>query len=179
VAALETFKDMLTSTLKPSASNRRNAIGVFFGALLLSAPVGVVLSVAYRASFAFADWAFGSSYPPEELEFLQPVEVLSAIVRAYILCAVPVLITAAILAWRTWKRGAFGYVYAAVVACILMAGYLAIAAYLTRHELVRVVTEESAVSGCIYAVLVSVIVTVLFRWFGLIGAKTDRIRINT
>jgi hypothetical protein len=179
VAALKTFKDMLTSTLRPSANNKRKAIAVFFGALLLSAPVGVALSVVYRASFAFEAWTFGSPYPPEELEFLQPAKILAAISWTYVVCAIPVLITAAVLGWRTWNRGNFSYVYAAVTAGISMAAYMAGAAYVFRHELVRVVTEGTAVNGSIYAVIVTVVITALYRWAGLICTNADRIRIDT
>jgi hypothetical protein len=167
-----------TST-QSTGSRLQKAVAVLIVSIVLAAPIGVVTSVGYRASFSFEAWAYRSPYPPEELEFLQPANILDAILRAYILCAVPVLITAAAVAWRSWRRGTFGYVYAAVIAGILMAGYLAIAAYLTRRELVRVVTQDTAINGCIYAVLVGVFITALFRWFGLIGAKTDRIRIDT
>jgi hypothetical protein len=173
VAALETFKDILTSTLKPSASNRRKAVG----ALLLSAPVGVALSVGYRASFAFEAWTFGSPYPPEELEFLQPAKILAAILWTYVVCAVPVLITAAVLGWRTWNCGNFSYVYAAVTAGISMAMYMAVAAYVFRHELVRVVTEGTAFNGSIYAIVVTVVITALFRWMGLIAPLAEHSRI--
>jgi hypothetical protein len=170
---------MVTISSQPAVNNRRKATTVFVGAVLLSAPIGVALSVGYRASFALADWAFGSPYPPEELEFLQPAKIFAAVLWTYIVCAIPVLITACMLAWRTWKRGTFSYVYAAATAGISMAAYMAVAAYIFRHELVRVVTEDTAFNGSVYAVIVTAVITALYRWFGLIGAKTDRSRIET
>jgi hypothetical protein len=122
-------KIMVTSTLQPAVNNGRKAMAVFVGALLLSAPVGVALSVSYRASFAFEAWVFGSPYPPEELEFLQPLRIVAAILWTYVVCAVPVLITAGTIAWRTWKQGTFSFVYAAITAGVSMAVYMAVAAF--------------------------------------------------
>jgi hypothetical protein len=167
---------MVTWTLQPAVNNRRKAIAVFVGALLLSAPLGVAMSVAYRAEFALEAWAVGSPYPAEELEFLQPEKIGAAILWTYIVCAVPVLITAATLTWRTWKRGTFSYVYAAATAAISMAVYMAACAYIFRRELVRVVTEETAINGSVYAVIVTVVITAIFRWLGLIGPLTGEPR---
>ena len=118
---------------------------------------------SYRALFALEAWVLNSPYPPEELEFLQLEKILAAIVWTYIVCAIPVLITAAALAWRTWKMGSFSYVYAAAVAGISMAVYMASAAYIFRHELVRMVTVDTAFNGVVYAVLVAVVSTALLR----------------
>lgn len=161
----------------PSSSSKSERIKkttalVFLSTVALSAPLGVALTVGYRALLALESWAYGSPYPPKELEFLQPQRILAAILWTYIVCAIPVLVTAAALAWRTWKRGTFSYAYAAAVAAISMAVYMAIASYVFRHELVRVVTEETAFNGVVYAIIVSLISTAALRWAGLIkGAE--------
>jgi hypothetical protein len=167
---------MVSSASQPEALYGRRAAAVFLWALLLSAPLGVAMSVAYRAEFALEAWAVGSPYPPEELEFLQPARILAATLWTYAVCGVPVLVTAATLARRTWQRGTFSYVYAAATAAISMAVYMAACAYIFRGELVRVVTEETALNGTIYAVIVTVVITALFRWFGLIGPPTGEPR---
>jgi hypothetical protein len=163
---------MVTSTSQLAVNNRQKAIAVFLGALLFSAPIGVMLSIGYRAEVALEAWAVGSPYPPEELEFLQPAKILAAMMWTFVVCGIPVLITAAILARRTWKRGAFSYIYAAVTAGISMAAYMAVAAYLFRHELVRVVTADTAFNGTVYAVIVTVLITALLRWWGVFEPAT-------
>jgi hypothetical protein len=157
-----------TLSLTPDR-NGSKTLGVFFGVLLLSAPLGVAMSVGYRALFALEAWALNSPYPQEELEFLKPEKIAAAILWTYIICAVPVLVTATLLSWRMWTRGTFRFAYAAIVAGASMAAYMAIVAYISRHELVSVVTEETAFNGVLYAVLVSIISTSLLRWTGLIA----------
>jgi hypothetical protein len=166
--------DPLTNPTSSPASERNGSktFSVFLGVLLLSAPLGVAMSVGYRGLFALEAWAFGSPYPPEQLEFLQPEKVLGAILWTYMICAIPVLVTASALAWRTRQTGGFSYVYAAVVASVAMAVSMAAAAYVFRHELVRVVTEDTALNGVVYAVIVSLVSAAVLRRAGLItGAE--------
>lgn len=152
------------TTLPETNRNRVKTFGTFATVVLLSAPLGVIMSVGYRALFALEAWALNAPYPPEELEFLQPGKIFAAILWTYVMCAVPVLVTAVTLAWRTWKRGTFSYVYAATVAGIAMAIYMAMVAFIYRHELMSVVTPETAISGVAYAMSISLFITVLLRW---------------
>jgi hypothetical protein len=163
--------DAFTNPTSSPASSRNGSktLSVFFGVLLVSAPLGVAMSVGYRALFALEAWALNSPYAPEDLEFLQPEKIVAAILWTYIICAVPVIVTATMLSSRAWTRGTFRFAYGAIVAGASMAAYMAIVAYISRHELVSVVTEETAFNGVVYAVLVSIVTTALLRWTGLIA----------
>ncbi len=157
------------SSLSTARNNRlRDALAVFVASALLAAPLGVALSVSYRLLFVFEAWAVGSPYSPEHLEFSQPARVLAAIGWAYVICAVPVIVSSAALAWRTWVRGGFGYIYAAATASTTMALYMAGAAYVFHRELVSVVTYTTAIDGVLYASIVSVIGTAMLRWAGVV-----------
>jgi hypothetical protein len=151
----------------------RSAVATWIAIVVLTAPVGVALSLFYRAAFALGAWALGSPYPPDELEFLSPQRVWGAVLWTYVICGVPTIATAFALAWRTWQRSKFEYIYAAIIAATFMTIYMAAAAYVYRRTLVRVVTVESAVSGVVYAAVVSVVITALLRRLGIAKCAKD------
>jgi hypothetical protein len=148
--------------------HRRAAIIVFIATVALAAPLGVALSVSYRLLFVLEAWALGAHYDVDQREFYQPARILAAIAWTYVICAVPVITTSAALAWRTWTRGSFGYIYAAATAGVTMALYMATAAYVFRHERVRFVTADTAFDGIVYAVLVSLLSTAILLWAGVL-----------
>jgi hypothetical protein len=162
----------MTARPQEAGGSIRRAATVFVASIVLAAPLGVAMSVGYRALYAAEAWAVGSPYSSEDLEFLQPAEILRSVIWTYAVCAVPMFATAAALAMRTWVRGwfgyVFGYVYAAMVAGASMALYLTAAAYVFRHARVAVVRVDTVIDGIWYAVLVSLVCTALLRWSGLI-----------
>lgn len=151
--------------------NFAKAVWVFSAVLLLAAPLGVALSGAYKGYFAFEAWVFGYFYPDDELQFMMPENILKAVFWTYIFTAIPVLVTAALLAWKTWRHETFSYTYAALAAAVSTAVYAAVAAYVFRHELVRVVTAGTAASAIVIAILVSLIGTAALKWAGIITLK--------
>jgi hypothetical protein len=145
----------------------RSTVAIWIAIVVFTAPVGVALSLAHRSAFALGAWALGSPYAPDELEFLWPQRIWKAVLWTYVICGVPVIATAFVLAWRTWQQNKFEYLYAAIIAATFMTIYMAAAAYVFRRTLVRVVTVESALSGVVYAAVVSVVITALLRRMGI------------
>jgi hypothetical protein len=149
-------------------AHMRAAIIVFIATVVLAAPLGVALSVSYRLLFVLEAWILGAHYDVDQREFYQPARILAAIAWTYVICAVPVIAASAALAWRTWARGGFGYLYAAATAGVTMALYMATAAYVFRQERVRIVTADTAFDGILYAVLVSILSTAMLRRAGIL-----------
>jgi hypothetical protein len=106
----------------------RSTVAIWIAIVVLTAPVGVALSLAYRSAFALGAWALGSPYAPDELEFLWPHRIWEVVLWTYVICGVPVISTAFVLAWRTWQRSKFEYLYAAIVAATFMTIYMVAAA---------------------------------------------------
>jgi hypothetical protein len=78
---------------------------------------------------------------------LQGLHLFLGIYFAYVFTIVPALVASAILAWRTWRTGGFGYFAAALTACLCMLGYLGAAAFVFKNERVRHVDGDIALTA--------------------------------
>jgi hypothetical protein len=121
---------------------------------LISAPLFVAISVAWRALIALEAWGLGAPLTSEELEFLQPSKLLATMKWTYVILAGPTLISAALLAHRAWVRGTFGYLYSTAVAGTVMASYMGIVAFVFRHENISLVNKETSMNSILTAMLV-------------------------
>lgn len=135
----------------------RNSLLVGTVTFLISAPLFVAISVAWRALIALEAWGLGAPLTPEELEFLQPSKLLATMKWTYVILAPPTLISAALLALRTWLRGTFGYLYSMAVTGTVMASYMGIVAVVFRHEKISLVNKATLMAGILMAMLVGLL----------------------
>jgi hypothetical protein len=154
----------MTTTDAMISRKRRaqNAAAVLAIGLLLGPLIGAIVFSLYRA--VATQWGATA---------LQGQHLFLGIYFAYVFTIVPALMASAILAWRTWRTGGFGYLAAALTACLCMLGYLGTAAFVFKNERVRVVNGDIALTGVLLAVCTSIICTWLLRWAHLINTNSD------
>jgi hypothetical protein len=160
------------STLLPRTDRRLgNAILAGAFAFVFAAPILVVLTIGYRSLFALEAWGLGTPYLPEDLEFLIPSKILATLKWVYVVTAPPALVTAGVIAWRTWTRGLFSYTWIALSAGSTMAIFMGLVAVVYRNEDISVVTPGTMVGGVFGAMIVYMIIRFALEQLGLVTAS--------
>jgi hypothetical protein len=160
------------STLLPRTDRRPgNAILAGAFAFVFAAPILVVLTIGYRSLFAWEAWGLGTLYLPEDLEFLIPSKILATLKWVYVVTAPPAFITAAAIAWRTWKRRFLSYTWIALLAGSTMAIFMGLVAVVYRHEDISVVTPGTMVGGVFGAMIVYMIIRFALEQLGIVTAS--------
>jgi hypothetical protein len=73
------------------------------------------------------------------------------------------------LSFKTWQQGGFGFGFAIATGIVIMSVYLAIVAMLLNNGLVLVVEGNLAIQTLILTFCVTVVLTHVLGWAGVIG----------
>jgi hypothetical protein len=140
-----------------NASPVRRAIAVFGTALFVAPAVGGLLIYLWRIGTRFES-VFGD-------ESRDAIGLLAAhFAYGYIFGALPAFVAGLILSAVAWRRGTFSALTAVLVSVAAMLFYCLAVSIIFRSALVRVMTQDLAITGVCVAVATALLMRALLRW---------------